>query len=833
MEELKQRVIAKKAKINRYDQRIKQFQQNRMFRTSQKQFYQQINGEVRQNDITPDAEESRLFWSDIWDNPKEHNQNAEWLENVKRETVVTPQNQMTITTEAVKKRVKQIPNWKCPGPDGVAGYWIKSLSRLHERIAEQLNEIVQEPWKMPAWMTYRRTLLCLKDRAKGAAVDNFRQISCLPLMWKLTTAIISDMMYDHLDGANLLPCEQKGCRRKIRGTKDQLLIDKLVLKDSKKRRVNLAVAWIDYRKAYDMIPHSWIKECMEIYGIADNIRKFITSSMETWKTKLTANGSDLADVNIRRGIFQGDSLSPLLFVICMIPLTKILQKCREGYEFKGKQLKINHLLFMDDLKLFGKDERQVDSLVKTVHTFSADIGMEFGIKKCGVLVMKGGKVHSSEGISLPGGEVMKEVEIEGYKYLGIMEYDKIKEKEVKENFVKEYFRRIKLVLKSKLNGNNKISAINTWAVSLMRYGGGILNWRKDELEKVDRKTRKLMTMYGMLHPKSNVARIYVPRRSGGRGLISCENCIRAEENSIGDYIRNSIEPFLKKVAEEKIIETETCMKKEEWKKKVNEKAIGEWKEKVMHGQFLRDLPEGTDVKQTFAWMGKMDIKPETEALICAAQEQALRTNYVKFNIDKTAESPLCRMCKSKGEFVGHIISECPKLAQKEYKRRHDNVARIIHWELCGKYQLERAEKWYEHKPEGVIENEEVKLLWDFNIQVDHTDIEHRRPDIVVVNKKLRKCELIDIAVPGDIRILSKEGDKIDAYTDLKNELFKLWSMKEIEIVPIIVGTLGAVSTKLETYIQKLGIPTKVELVQKTALLGTARILRKVLQYQNE
>ena len=138
-----------------------------------------------------------------------------------------------------------------------------------------------------------------------------------------------------------------------------------------------------------------------------------------------------------------------------------------------------------------------------------------------------------------------------------------------------------------------------------------------------------------------------------------------------------------------------------------------------------------------------------------------------------------------------------------------------------------------HKPEGVIENEEVKLLWDFNIQVEHTDIEHRRPDIVVVNKKLRKCELIDIAVPGDIRILSKEGDKIDAYTDLKNELFKLWSMKEIEIVPIIVGTLGAVSTKLETYIQKLGIPTKVELVQKTALLGTARILRKVLQYQNE
>ena len=75
-------------------------------------------------------------------------------------------------------------------------------------------------------------------------------------------------------------------------------------------------------------------------------------------------------MNIRRGIFQGDSLAPLLFVICMIPLSLVLIKVKAGYEFRGKQLKIDHLLFMDDLKLFGKNEQQIDSLMKTVHIFS-------------------------------------------------------------------------------------------------------------------------------------------------------------------------------------------------------------------------------------------------------------------------------------------------------------------------------------------------------------------------------------------------------------------------------------------------------------------------------
>ena len=149
---------------------------------------------------------------------------------------------------------------------------------------------------------------------------------------------------------------------------------------------------------------------------------------------------------------------------------------------------------MDDLKLFGKSYELIDSLVQTVHKFSIDIGMEFGIKKCGKLVLKHGKNARMEGVVLPDGQVMKEIEDSGYRYLSILETDHLKEKEMKDLFSKEYKRRLKLVLKSLLSGKNKIMAANTWAFAVLRYSAGVVEWKTDELKVLVRKTRKMMTL---------------------------------------------------------------------------------------------------------------------------------------------------------------------------------------------------------------------------------------------------------------------------------------------------------------------------------------------------
>ena len=218
----------------------------------------------------------------------------------------------------------------------------------------------------------------MKDESKGAEISNFRPITCLPLIWKLLTGMISKGIYAHLDRENILPEEQKGCRKESRGTKDQLLIDKMVLKNCKRRQTDLAMGWIDYTKAYDMVPHSWILKSLEVTKVADNIIMLIKRSMSKWETELLSGKQKLGKVRIQRGIFQGYSLSPLLFVVALIPLSIILKKVKVGYDLaKGKGC-INHLLFMDDLKLYGKNMKQLDTLINTVRIFSSDIGMIFG-----------------------------------------------------------------------------------------------------------------------------------------------------------------------------------------------------------------------------------------------------------------------------------------------------------------------------------------------------------------------------------------------------------------------------------------------------------------------
>ena len=135
--------------------------------------------------------------------------------------------------------------------------------------------------------------------------------------------------------------------------------------------------------------------------------------------------------------------------------------------------------------------------------------------------------------------------------------------------------------------------------------------------------------------------------------------------------------------------------------------------------------------QCWAWLQNGDLKRETESLIVAAQNQNIRINLVKAKIGKSQEDSLCRECRKVDENVDHIVSGCIKLAQKEYKRRHDNLGKIVYWKLARKFNFEAGDKWYEHEPESVLENEDYKISWDFSIQTDHV-MEARRPDLIVV-----------------------------------------------------------------------------------------------------
>ena len=337
--------------------------------------------------------------------------------------------------------------------------------------------------------------------------------------------------------------------------------------------------------------------------------------------------------------------------------------------------------------------------------------------------------------------------------MGILQLDGIMEKEMKEKVEKEYFRRVGLLLKSGLNGGNLIKGINTWAVSIIRYGAGIISWTKKELKLIDKKTRFRLTLAGGFHRNSNVDRLYIKRVKGGRGLISVEDCVRAEEGSLSCYAKKSQEWMLKAIASR----IDTKENGPVYTKKIQEERLKRLGKKKLHGKVLKEMKEvGTG--RNWQWVRAGFLSKSVEGFMFAAQEQTLRTRWKRAAIENEDISDRCRICGKEMETVMHLVAGCEVLSKGGYKRRHDKVGLRIYWEMCRKNGIKCAEKWYEEIPDPVRISEDKKreIWWDRKIQTSEK-MEHIRPDVVLFNREKKgKCTIVDFSVPWDKNVQKKE-----------------------------------------------------------------------------
>ena len=840
IEEVKQRLLAKSAKIKRYNKKSQTYRQNHLFETHQRNFYRSLGNPpdpaATQLAAEADPEEYTGFWGGIWGNEMGYNTDAEWLPAVQTEmNTVVPQPDFTIAVETVAARVKGMSNWTAPGIDGLHGFWLKHVCCLHTRLSTLISESILTG-NIPTWLTEGRTFLIMKDPGKGFHdPSNFRPITCLPNIWKLTTGILADQIYTHLESNGLFPEEQKGCKRNSRGCKEQLLIDKLILRQAKRLQRSVHMSFIDYKKAYDSVPHSWILDSMSLCKIHPSIISFFRTSFSQCSVNLTLNGRDLGKVPIKRGLFQGDSVSPIHFIIALIPLSYLLSRSDAGYNVvlpSGGETVINHRLYMDDLKLYGSSAAELSTLLEVTAKFSSDINMEFGLSKCGTVHVVNGRRAILDGITLPDGSVLPEVEEGGYRYLGILETDTILNKRMKEITSTEYFRRIKLLLKSSLTSRNLITAINSWAVPVIRYGAGILSWTVTEKVGLDTQTRKLLRISGALHIQSDVDRLYVSRKRGGRGLQRMEDVIVREEVALASFFNDTTDFKLQSLFSAMNIEGMLLRDPEDGevlKLQHENRLIDKWKDKPVHGRFLQQLEEGgCSPNETWSWLLKQSIPKNTEAMIFAAQDQALRTNWYRAIIAKNPDtSPLCRICREHNESVEHILNHCQKLANSEYKQRHDRVAAAIHWGMCIDSGFEISTSWFLHYAEKVLENDRYKILWDFLIQCDRT-IQACKPDLVLVDKRNKEAIIVDVAVPKDRLVADREVEKVQKYQELRREIQRIWGLSKVSVVPIVIGALGGVTDKLPEYLSRLTKRISLSQLQKTVLFSSSNILRTIL-----
>ena len=515
---------------------------------------------------------------------------------------------------------------------------------------------------------------------------------------------------------------------------------------------------------------------------------------------------------------------------------------------------------MDDLKLFAKNDKELQELLGIVKDYSTSIKMMFNTDKCAKLTMKRGQHSKSSNITLDPGTTIRELDNhEEYKYLGISEGAGISHNKMKDKLKKEYIRRIRLVLKSQLNSKNKINAINSLAIPILLYSFPIINWTMGEIKAIDIKTRKLLTCNRAHHPKADVDRLYLKRSEGGRGLLQVEmnfkisfigqqkylentkdwmmTCVRAHDSQKKRYsIRKKSEDYKKDLGVDIVDEsahitgnviTDAKAAKKIAKKAALNKLDTNWRSKALHGKFAERASKA-DVNQecTFLWLKSSNLKAETEGFIIAAQDQSLKTNNYLKNIMKVGGDGKCRYCKEQLETIDHLVSGCSTLAKSEYIIRHNKVAQYIHWKVCQHYDMEVNNKWYEHQTEPVMENSKATILWDFAIQTDRT-IKANRPDLVIRDKKTRTCLLLDVSIPTDKNTSLKTFEKLSKYKDLDIELSKSWKVKT-KTIPIIIGALGVINRSTPKYVKEVPGKISISELQKITLLGTSRILRKAL-----
>ena len=266
-------------------------------------------------------------------------------------------------------------------------------------------------------------------------------------------------------------------------------------------------------------------------------------------------------------------------------------------------------MYMKDVKLFAKNEKEQENLMQTVRIYSQDIGMEYGMEECAMLVMKSGKRHLTDGMELPNQDKIRTLrEKETYKYLGILEADTIKQVEMKDKIQKEYCRRTRKQLETKLYCRNLIKRNKYLGCILVRYLRAFLKWTRDELKQMDQRTGKLMTMHKALHPRDDIDRLYVSRKEGGRGLASIEDSVDASiqrfENSIGKHERGLF-TAIRNDTDNTMVNRMTITRKQKWV------------EKQLYGHFKRQT-NNISHEKTWTWLRKGNFERETESLRIAA-----------------------------------------------------------------------------------------------------------------------------------------------------------------------------------------------------------------------
>ena len=255
------------------------------------------------------------------------------------------------THQFTQNNTKKISNWKTPGHDGIHSFWSKKFTSIHDWLALEINSYMEHTYlngwakERPHWS--RRTQSKEPPQTTADALSAYRWCGNINSTNKGRDLLLANKLW-------IVPWGTEGMLQSIQRHRRFTLHRSAHPKreQDQMEKSSYGLDWL--QKVYDKVPQSWIINCPKMYKISDEVINFIDKTMKTWRVELTAWGKSLAEGKIQRGIFLGDAQSSLLFVIAMMPLNHIIRKFTAEYKLSRSQEKINHQMYMEDIKLLAK-----------------------------------------------------------------------------------------------------------------------------------------------------------------------------------------------------------------------------------------------------------------------------------------------------------------------------------------------------------------------------------------------------------------------------------------------------------------------------------------------
>ncbi|GBE60873.1 reverse transcriptase domain containing protein [Babesia ovata] len=621
-----------------------------------------------------------------------------------------------------------------------------------------------------------------------------------------------------------------GTRSNVQGAKEHALSNIAL---NEKHNGQLRAVWIDVMKAYDSIDHDYLAQVIENLHLPGWLSLFIKQTVKKWNIEIRWHNNTLMHKKVERGILQGDSLSPLLFVLCLDPLSRHLTRLFPKVEIQvpgDRVYATNHFLYIDDLKIFAHEESTIIGMTREVELF---------FKNTGFVINRDKSATNTEACS----SIAKMMEgPDTYRYLGVTEnrHSITECNAVYETIVNEICRRVELLATSKLSAKNLSLAINEYALSVINYYVGVIPMDITYFNRIDLEVRTRIADTKAHAKWANTQRLYLPRKEMGRGLHSmvfraeamllrlwmtfaADEATSERRAAIMQHYRETYAHIsllllhlegrygLKFEQEDTI---EKCLR--DLRRAQNKWLYDRMEVKSTHKVLFakRDDPN-LDIEGSSLVFTSGILSPSEEAQAAAVQDR---------NLTWMSPTKKCPRCKN-GKNVDHLATKCPKMLRIEYTRRHEAVARIIHSELGRQIGLPK-EKMDAHKIESEVHGKHGWIAYDKTVKTQKIK-EYNRPDIIVADRRRNMITIVEIGITNQDNLVETEIFKKRKYEalieDLKARQFNQHTT--FRAIPYVMTWEGIVTNKHTKYRRDLGISDRLEAhIQRVVIQETQKLV---------